>query len=153
MTLFKGKLNSVIEMEKQEPLRCNSFTVFSNKWKFFLFKFFACTCYPLANRFDLAMCPAKLSHPLSTVHTVLSFYCIVLGWVLAPFWSENGYTLSPFWSGIGYGFRGNYGREWTYSSFLFQMSTRQKEKYTDSKWIWRVFCLPSYLSNDNIISA
>ena len=36
MTLFKGKLNSVIEMEKQEALRCNSFTVFSNKWKFFL---------------------------------------------------------------------------------------------------------------------
>ena len=35
MTLFKGKLNSVIEMEKQEALRCNSFTVFSNKWKFF----------------------------------------------------------------------------------------------------------------------
>ena len=36
MTLFKGKLNSVIEMEKQEALRCNSFTVFSNKWKFVL---------------------------------------------------------------------------------------------------------------------
>ena len=36
MTLFEGKLNSVIEMEKQEALRCNSFTVFSNKWKFFL---------------------------------------------------------------------------------------------------------------------
>ena len=68
MTLFKSKLNSVIEIEKQEALRCNSFTVFSNKWKFFLFKFFACTCYPLANRFDLAMCPAKLSHPPSTVH-------------------------------------------------------------------------------------
>ena len=31
MTLFKGKLNSVIVMEKQEALRCNSFTVFSNK--------------------------------------------------------------------------------------------------------------------------
>ena len=26
----------VIEMEKQEALRCNSFTVFSNKWEFFL---------------------------------------------------------------------------------------------------------------------
>ena len=70
-----------------------------------------------------------------------------------PFWSENGYTLSPCWFGIGYGFRGNYGSVWTYSSFLFQMSTRKKEKYADSKWIWRVFCLPSYLSNDNIISA
>ena len=31
MTLFKSKLNSVIEIEKQEALRCNSFTVFSNK--------------------------------------------------------------------------------------------------------------------------
>ena len=38
MTLFKGKLNVVIEMEKQEALRCNSFKIFSNKWKFFLIK-------------------------------------------------------------------------------------------------------------------
>ena len=75
------------------------------------------------------------------------------GWVFVPFWSENGYTLSPFWSGIRHGFRGNYGSVWTYLSFLFQMSTRKKEKYADSKWIWRVFCLPCYLSNDNIISA
>ena len=36
MTLFKGKLNFAIEMEKQAALLRNSFTVFSNKWKFFL---------------------------------------------------------------------------------------------------------------------
>ena len=35
MTLFKGKLNSVIEMEKQEALRCNSFTVFSEQMEIF----------------------------------------------------------------------------------------------------------------------
>ena len=90
------------DLEKQEALRCNSFTVFSKKWKFFSylnlllalgilypgcqrlsvkslcgfgqhrkFPLYARKTsgtqgrYPLANRFDLAMCPAKLSHPPS----------------------------------------------------------------------------------------
>ena len=30
---------------------------------------------------------------------------------------------------------------------------RKKEKYANSKWIWRIFCLRSNLGNDNIISA
>ena len=29
---------------------------------------------------------------------------------------------------------------------------RKNEKYANSKWIWRIFCLRSNLSNDNIIS-
>ena len=45
----------------------------------------------------------------------------------ASFWSENGYTLCPFWSGIGYGFRGNYGSVWTFLSFQFQMSKKERE--------------------------
>ena len=32
----------------------------------------------------------------------------------------------PFWSGIGYGFRGNYGSVWTYLSFQFQMSKKER---------------------------
>ena len=36
ISVFKGKLNSVIEIERQEALRCNSLTAFSNKWKLFL---------------------------------------------------------------------------------------------------------------------
>ena len=31
ISVFKGKLNSVIEIERQEALRCNSLTAFSNK--------------------------------------------------------------------------------------------------------------------------
>ena len=30
---------------------------------------------------------------------------------------------------------------------------RKKEKYANFKWICRIFCLPSNLSNDDIISA
>ena len=41
------------------------YKTFQTNGNFFLFKFVACTCYPLANRFGLAMCPAKLSHPPS----------------------------------------------------------------------------------------
>ena len=58
--------------------------------------------------------------------------------VFAPFWSENGYTLCPVWSGIWYSFRGNYGIVWTYLSFQFQMSKKER-KYVNSKWIWRIF--------------
>ena len=36
ISVFKGKLNSVIEIERQEAPRCNSLTAFSNKWKLFL---------------------------------------------------------------------------------------------------------------------
>ena len=36
ISVFKGKLNSVIEIERQEALRCNSLSAFSNKWKLFL---------------------------------------------------------------------------------------------------------------------
>ena len=49
------------------------------------------------------------------------------GSLFAPFWSANGYTLRPFWSGMGYGFWGNYGSEWTYLSFQFQMIKKERE--------------------------
>ena len=55
----------------------------------------------------------------------------------------------PFWSGIGNGFRENWGSVGTYLSFQFQR--RKKEEYANSKWIWRIFCLHSNLSNDDII--
>ena len=58
------------------------------------------------------------------------------GRVFAPFWSENEYTFCPLWSGIGYGFLGNYGSVWTYLSFQFQMSKKERE-YANSKWILR----------------
>ena len=48
---------------------------------------------------------------------------------IAPFWSENGSTLCPFWSGIGYGFQGNYRSVWTYLSFQFQMSKKERETW------------------------
>ena len=48
------------------------------------------------------------------------------GRVFAPLWSENRYRLCPFWSGIGYGFRGNHWSEWTYVSFWFQMSKKER---------------------------
>ena len=47
--------------------------------------------------------------------------------VFAPFWSENWYRLCLFWSGIGYGCRGNYGSVWTYLSFQFQISKKERE--------------------------
>ena len=37
------------------------------------------------------------------------------------------YTLPLSRSGIGYGFRGNYGCLWTYLSFQFQMSKKERE--------------------------
>ena len=36
-------------------------------------------------------------------------------------------TLSPFRSGIGYGFWGNYGKVWTYLSFQFRLSKKERE--------------------------
>ena len=59
-------------------------------------------------------------------------------------------TLCPFWSEIGYGFLGNYGIVWTYLSFQFQMSKKEREICEFEK-----ICeyLRSKLSNDNIISA
>ena len=63
------------------------------------------------------------------------------------------YTLCPFWSGIGYGFRGNYGSDWAYLSFQFQMNKNEVEicefemylkkflfALLSRKW-WRNFCL------------
>ena len=49
------------------------------------------------------------------------------GRVFTPFWCENVNTLCSFWSGIGYGFRGNYGSVWTFLSFQFQMSKKERE--------------------------
>ena len=49
------------------------------------------------------------------------------GRVFAPFWSQNRYTLCPLRSGIGYGFPENYGSVWTYLSFQFQMSKKERE--------------------------
>ena len=54
------------------------------------------------------------------------------GRVFAPFWSQNRYTLCPLRSGIGYGFPENYRSVWTYLSFQFQMSKKEREI---SKWI------------------
>ena len=75
--------------------------------------------------------------------------------VFGTFWSENGYTLCPFWSGIGYGFQGilgGYINVWTYLSFQFQMSRKEREMCKFEMGL-KNFCLRSYLSNDHIISA
>ena len=56
--------------------------------------------------------------------------------------------------GIGYGFRGNYGSVWTYLSFQFQMSKKEREIYMRIRNGFEEFiCLHSNLSNDNIIST
>ena len=47
------------------------------------------------------------------------------GRVFTPFWCEN--TLCSFWSGIGLSFRGNYRSVWTFLSFQFQMSKKERE--------------------------
>ena len=49
------------------------------------------------------------------------------GRVFTPFWCENVNTLCSFWSGIGLSFRGNYGSVWTFLSFQFQMSKKERE--------------------------
>ena len=64
---------------------------------------------------------------------------------LRPFGLKTGVHFARIW----YGFRGNHGIVWTYLSFQFQMSKKER-KYVNSK---NFFCLRSNLSNDNIISA
>ena len=63
-------------------------------------------------------------------------------------------TLSLFRSGIGYGFRGNYGKVWTYLSFQFRMSKKERE-ICEFDWngLDEFVCLRSNLSDDNKISA
>ena len=53
---------------------------------------------------------------------------------LRPFGLKTGIHFARIW----YGFRGNYGIVWTYLSFQFQMSKKER-KYVNSKWIWRIF--------------
>ena len=70
------------------------------------------------------------------------------------FCSENRYKPYPFRSGIGYRFWGNYGSVWKYSSRFNSKWVRKKDKYANSKWLWRIlFFLCSNLRNDNVISA
>ena len=49
------------------------------------------------------------------------------GRVFAPLWSENGYTLCPIRCGVAYGLRRKYGSVWTYLSFQFQISKKERE--------------------------
>ena len=57
----------------------------------------------------------------------------------------------PFWSGIGYSFRGTTGVYERIYRVNFKSITK-KEKYANSKWIFRnLFCWRSNLSNDSII--
>ena len=53
---------------------------------------------------------------------------------LRPFSLKTGVHFARIW----YGFRGNYWIVWTYLSFQFQMSKKER-KYVNSKWIWRIF--------------
>ena len=59
-------------------------------------------------------------------------------WVLPYITAPLGMVFAPFWSGIGYSFRGNYR---VYESIYGFNSkwVRKKEKYANSKWIWRIF--------------
>ena len=54
------------------------------------------------------------------------------------FCSENRYKPYPFRSGIGYRFWGNYGSVWKYSSRFNSKWVRKKDKYANSKWLWRI---------------
>ena len=72
---------------------------------------------------------------------------------LRRFGLKTGIRLCSFWSGTGYGFPGNcvsrYERIYRYNSKW----VRKKEKYANSKWIFRnLFCCCSNLSCDEIIS-
>ena len=72
---------------------------------------------------------------------------------LRRFGLKTGIRLCSFWSGTGYGFPGNcvsrYERIYCFNSKW----VRKKEKYANSKWIFRnLFCCCSNLSCDEIIS-
>ena len=54
---------------------------------------------------------------------------------------------------IGYGFWGNCGSIWTYWSFQFQMSKKEREIWEFEMDLKNFFCVRSNLSNDNKISA
>ena len=70
--------------------------------------------------------------------------------VFAPFWSYNGIDVAHFGLESGMVFERTWGvYERIYPTYLFQI--RKKEKYANSKWTWRIFCLHSNLSNGDII--
>ena len=67
--------------------------------------------------------------------------------------AAKGLVFTPFWSEIGYGFRGSHGSVWTYLSFPFQMSKKEREICEIKMGFLEVFfCCCSNLSNDDIIS-
>ena len=66
---------------------------------------------------------------------------------------KTGIHFCSFWSGIGYGFRGNYGKIWTYLSFQFRMSKKEREICELEMDSIDFFCLRSNVSNDDIIST
>ena len=67
--------------------------------------------------------------------------------------APKGLVFAPFWSEIGYGFRGSHGSVWTYLSFPFQMSKKEREICEYGMHFLEVFfCCCSNLSNDDIIS-
>ena len=59
---------------------------------------------------------------------------------LRPFGHKTGIDC-PFWSGIGYGFRGNYGSVWTYLSFRFQMSKKERGIFEFERELKKSFLL------------
>ena len=50
-----------------------------------------------------------------------------IGWGFCAVLVQKGYRFCPFCSGIGCGFRGNCRSVWTYLSFQFQMSKKERE--------------------------
>ena len=67
--------------------------------------------------------------------------------------APKGLVFAPFWSEIGYGFRGSHRSVWTYLSFPFQMSKKEREICEYGMHFLEVFfCCCSNLSNDDIIS-
>ena len=76
--------------------------------------------------------------------------CRPRGYGFCAFWSDNGIDFAHFGLEPGMVFERTWGvYERIYPTYLFQI--RKKQKYANSKWTWRIFCLHSNLSNDDII--
>ena len=63
--------------------------------------------------------------------------------------APKGLVFAPFWSEIGFGFRGSHGSVWTYLSFPFQRSKKEREICEFGMQFLEVFfCCCSNLSNE-----
>ena len=74
-------------------------------------------------------------------------------WFLGLLVWKQVHTLRLILCGIGYCFRRNYGSVWTYLSFQFQMSKKEKEIWEFKIFEEFFFRLLCNLSNDDIPSA